>query len=248
VVKYYHRMESQPMLNNTDISGSSPPGVFVGRYGYPKVDVGPLVPPFHGDTEELDTPERWVGKDIDDIVSSRTKLIRGKHPVRVDKFQDSNRLIDYTRQMALAKKPAEVEAFFKKKPGGRITVSDSVQPYGPSGPLKKLDLGTIKFDKRLDKVHFDTDLKATKGVMNLYENDILISKIQRAFSVGSFGLKDNRKFVPTRWSITAVDDTIGKNLRERVKDYRPIDEYRVYETWELDNRWEILMLPENLDL
>ncbi len=243
VVKYYHRMKSEPMIDDTDISGSSPPGVFVGRYGYPKVDIGPLVPPFHGDTKELDTPESWVGREIDDIVSNRTKLVRGKHPVRVDKFEDSNRLIDYTRQMALAKEPAEVEAFFKKKPGGKISLSDSVQPYGPSGPLKKLDLGTIKFDDRLDKVHFDTDLKATKGVMDLYENDVLISKIQRAFSVGSFGLKDNRKIVPTRWSITAVDDTIGKNLREEVKNYRPIDEYRVYETWELDNRWEILMLP-----
>ncbi|MBS3781086.1 MAG: hypothetical protein KGY66_01510 [Candidatus Thermoplasmatota archaeon] len=243
VVKYYHRMKSEPMIEDKDISGSSPPAVFVGRYGYPKVDVGPLVPPFHGDTKDLDTPETWVGRDIDDIVNTRTKLVRGKHPVRVDKFEDSDRVIDFTRQMTLSKEPAEVEAFFKKKPGGKIAVSDSVQPYGPSGPLENMDLGTIKFDRRLDKVHFDTDLKATKGVMNLYENDVLISKIQRAFSVGAFGLKNNRKFVPTRWSITAVDDTVGKNLRERVKDYRPIDEYRVYETWELDNRWEILMLP-----
>ncbi len=243
VVKYYHKMESKDLVEDTDISGSSPPGVFVGRYGYPKVDVGPLVPPFHGDTSELDMPELWVGKDIEDIVENRTKLVRGKYPIRVDKFDDRDRIADITRQMALAKDPAEVEAFFSKKPGGKIQLSDSVQPYGPSGPLQKLDLGTIKFDKRLDKVHFDTDLKATKAVLDLYESDVYLSKIQRAFSVGAFGIDENRKFVPTRWSITAVDDTIGKNLREEVKDYRPIDEYRVYETWELDNRWEILMLP-----
>ncbi len=243
MVKYYHHMDSKSMVDDTDISGSSPPGVFVGRYGYPKVDIGPLVPPFHGDTSELDMPELWVGKKIDDIVENRTKLIRGKYPLRVDKFDGRDRVVDFTQQMALSKDPAEVEAFFKKKPGGRIQLSDSVQPYGPSGPLKELDLGTIKFDKRLDKAYFDTDLKAVDAVLNLYEKDVYISKIQRAFSVGSFGIEDNRKFVPTRWSITAVDDTIGKNLREEVKDHRPIDEYRVYEIWELDNRWVILMLP-----
>ncbi|MEF8873984.1 MAG: Nre family DNA repair protein [Candidatus Thermoplasmatota archaeon] len=243
MVKYYHRMDSKSLVDDTDISGSSPPGVFVGRYGYPKVDIGPLVPPFHGDTSELDMPELWVGKDIDDIVENRTKLVRGKYPVRVDKSDDRDKVVDFTQQMALSKDPAEVEAFFKKKPGGKIQVSDSVQPYGPSGPLKELDLGTIKFDKRLDKAYFDSDLKAVDAVLNLYEKDVYLSKIQRAFSVGSFGLEENRRFVPTRWSITAVDDTIGKNLRDEVKDYRPIDEYRVYEAWELDNRWEILMLP-----
>lgn len=243
LVKYYSKMESEPMIDGTYLSGSSPPGVFVGRYGYPKVDIGPLVPPFHGDTSELDMPEKWIGKDIDEIVNTRTQLVRGKYPIRVDKFNESGRVVDFTQQMALSKKSAEVEAFFTKKPAGKIQLSDSVQPYGPSAPLKKLDIGTIKFDRRLDKAYFDTDLKAVKAVKRLYEKDVYISKIQRAFSVGAFGLEENRKFVPTRWSITAVDDTIGKNIREEVKDYRPIDEYRVYETWELDNRWEILMLP-----
>ncbi|MFO7793262.1 MAG: Nre family DNA repair protein [Candidatus Saliniplasma sp.] len=243
MVKYYHKMKTESLTDSTDISGSSPPGVFVGRYGYPKVDVGPLVPPFHGDTSELDMPERWVGKSIDEIVESRTQLIRSKYPIRVDKFDGRDKVVDITRNMALSKRPAEVEAFYSKRPSGKISLSDSVQPYGPSAPLKKLDLGTIKFDQRLDKVHFDTDLKAVDAVLKLYDKDVFISKIQRAFSVGAFGIEDNRKFVPTRWSITAVDDTIGKNLREEIKDYRPIDDYRVYETWELDNRWEILMLP-----
>ena len=31
-------------LKNVELSGASPPGFFVGRYNYPKVAVGPLVP------------------------------------------------------------------------------------------------------------------------------------------------------------------------------------------------------------
>ena len=30
------------------IDGSSPPSIFVGRYGYPKVRIGPMIPPLHG--------------------------------------------------------------------------------------------------------------------------------------------------------------------------------------------------------
>ena len=50
------------------LSGATPPSVFVGRYGYPKVKVGPMVPPLHGDTTILDKPEMWLGKSIEDIV------------------------------------------------------------------------------------------------------------------------------------------------------------------------------------
>ncbi|MEM3173248.1 MAG: hypothetical protein QXE82_06875, partial [Candidatus Nitrosotenuis sp.] len=47
------------LFSSDSISGSSPPSVFVGSFGYPKVGVGPMVPPIHGDTSLLDTPERW---------------------------------------------------------------------------------------------------------------------------------------------------------------------------------------------
>ena len=79
--------------------------------------------------------------------------------------------------------------------------------------------------------------------MKLYNDGIFLTKIQRSFSVGSFGLGKRRKFVPTRWSITAVDSMIGQELMKNTKTYPLINEYRVYESNELDNRWEVLMLP-----
>ena len=48
------------LFSSDYISGSSPPSVFVGSYGYPKVGVGPMVPPIHGDTSVFDIPEQWV--------------------------------------------------------------------------------------------------------------------------------------------------------------------------------------------
>jgi hypothetical protein len=49
--------------------------------------------------------------------------------------------------------------------------------------------------------------------------------------------------VPTRWSITAVDSIISKEMMEKIKTFPEINEYRIYESNYLDNRFEILMLP-----
>src|SRR5579884_540096 len=74
--KYVRSRNSQ--ISRPDVvSGSTPPGVFVGRFGYPKVFVGPMVPRIYGDTSLLDTPEMWRGKTIEDIVDYRYSLVRG---------------------------------------------------------------------------------------------------------------------------------------------------------------------------
>jgi hypothetical protein len=138
-----------------------------------------------------------------------------------------------------------VEATFTKKPAGRLVLDDSSQPMGPSAPLKGFDVDNLRIDRRIDRAHSDIDLLAKDAVVELYQQGIPVSKIQRAFSVGAFGTKKRRKMVPTRWSITAVDDITGKELREVVKTFGTIDDYRVYWSSRLDNRWAILMMPMN---
>ena len=61
--------------------------------------------------------------------------------------------------------------------------------------------------------------------------------------MGAFGVEANRRLVPTRWSITAVDDILSKDLREKVKECPEINEFRVYESRYLDNVFEVLMIP-----
>jgi hypothetical protein len=86
-------------------------------------------------------------------------------------------------------------------------------------------------------------MKATQGVVSAYQNGTLISEIQKAFSVGTMGVEKRRCFVPTRWSITAVDDIIGKDLLKTTKYNQTIDEFRIYQWEQLDNRWCVLMMP-----
>ena len=243
LVKYDSMMKTQPLIDDTALDGSSPPGVFVGRFGYPKVFVGPLIPPVHGDTEVLDTPETWIGRSLDEIVGFRSQLVRGMHRTHVLDVEGGGKIVDLTRELALSTAATDVEAQFARKPRGRLVLDEDVQPFGPSAPIERFDLGGYRVDPKLDRAYSDTDLRAKPAVLGLFRDGIPVSKIQRAFSVGAFGLGKNRRFVPTRWSITAVDDTIGKELREQVKTSPMINEVRVHEAIGFDDRFLVVLVP-----
>ena len=243
MVKVNYFLKSVPLMATEDIDGMSPPSVFIGRIGYPNVYAGPLVPPVHEDTGIFDLPERWFGKSMDEIVGFRSLLIRGKHRVNVQKFADGGKILDQTREFALADSCVDTELNLTKKPRGSIYLNDDVQPFGPSAPIRDLHVGNARYDDKIEKAYYDTDLRATNAVVELYNRGVMVSKIQKAFSVGAFGVEKKRRLVPTRWSITAVDDIISKNLREKVKTFPEINEYRVYESIYMDNVFEILMIP-----
>jgi len=243
VVRLKHYFRTVPLIQGTDIDGVSPPGVFVGRFGYPYVYAGPLVPPVHEDTSLYDLPELWFGKSMDEIVGFRSMLVRGKHRVHVRRFEDAGKIMDRTRELALSEGSVDVELALKKRPQRRFILDDAVQPFGPSALVRDLSVGTSRWDHQIEKAYGDTDLKAADAVTTLHARGVLVTKIQRAFSVGSFGLKDNRRLVPTRWSITAVDSIVSKDMMAQIKTFPEINEYRVYESRYLDNRFEVLMMP-----
>lgn len=242
--RLYSRMSFKTVEYSEKLSGSSPPSVFIGRYGYPKVAVGPLLADSHGDTSILDLPEEWISgnKTARDIVDFRMQLIRGKQMVGVKETAGENKMVSLLQEIALAKNSLDVEAEFKKKPVGRF-FHEEVQPFGPSATLKELSLSNSKFNPQLEKAHYDTDLKAKDAVINLYEKGVVFSSIQKAFSTGAFGLERNRKLVPTRWSITAVDSTLSQHLLDEIKYYEPIEDYRVYESTSLNNRFIVMLMP-----
>jgi hypothetical protein len=243
MVKVNTFLKSVPLMSTEDINGMSPPSVFIGRIGYPNVYAGPLVPPIHEDTAIYDLPEQWFGKTMDEIVGFRSLLVRGKHRVNVHKFNDSGKIMEQTRDLALADSCVDIELNLTKKPRSSLYLDDDVQPFGPSAPIRDLHVANSRYDDKIEKAYYDTDLRATQAVVDLFNRGVTVTKIQKAFSVGAFGIEKNRRLVPTRWSITAVDDILSKNLVAKVKTFPEINEYRVYESIYLDNVFEILMIP-----
>ncbi|MCW4049596.1 MAG: hypothetical protein NWE89_07640 [Candidatus Bathyarchaeota archaeon] len=231
-------------VKGTEIDGSSPPGVFVGRFGYPYVQIGPLTPTYHGNTEILDAPEQWFGKSIDEIIGYRSQLIRGMTPVNVRKPWKAGRLLDKTRELSLAEHYVETELKLLRRPTKRLYMNDDVQPIGPTAPMENLNIGYIRWNTHMEKAHYDTDLKAAPATVKLFDEGIPISNIMKAFSMGSFGVEKNRRLVPTRWSITAVDDLLGKHLTKKVKDYPLLNQFEVYESDYIGNRFEVMLVPD----
>lgn len=227
------------------VQGSSPPGVFVGRFGYPKVLIGPMVPGFYGDTEFLDTPEMWKGKSIEEIVDYRYSLIRGCVKADIHHAVDGTRLIQSLQEIAMSTRPADSELLLSKKPVNRISFSESSQPFGPSAPMREFKpSGNISVDHRIEKAYYDKDLKASDAIFSLYREGVLFSKLEKSFSVGIFGERKRRKLVPTRWSITAVDSNLSLRLIDEIKDYETIDSYRVFTCTNLDNVYVGILTPE----
>jgi hypothetical protein len=244
MVRFYTNNLRMPEIKSNDIAGSSPPAVFVGRYGYPKVDIGPLLPTFIGDTETLDKPEMWSGKSMYDIASMRFQLIRGKYRIDAKDFQKSGRIVDSVQELALTEKPVDIETLFERKPSGRIVLDDEIMPFGPSGKMSQMRMENGRFEHNLEKSFYDVDMKSSDAVVSAYSNGTLVSEIQKAFSVGTMGVAKRRCFVPTRWSITAVDDLIGKSLMKEIRYFETIDEFRLFQWKELDNWWSIVMIPQ----
>ena len=244
IAKAQSLARSSLRITSPHIQGSTPPGVFVGRVGYPKVYIGPMVPPFRGETEILDTPELWMGKGIQDIIDYRFSLIRGKSLASIHDAQSGTRLLDSLQELALGKRPVDAEIVLSKVPKGVLTVGSDIQPFGPSAPLRSFNASDVAVDHRLENAFYDRDLKAAGAVIDLYDKGTLVTRIQRAFSLGMFGISKNRKLVPTRWSITAVDSILSQELINRIKQQDTIDEYRVYSFNNLDNRFVAILTPE----
>lgn len=244
IVKAQSMAKGGPALASSEILGSSPPGVFVGRLGYPKVSIGPMVPPRFGDTAILDTPEEWLGRSIDQIVDYRYSLVRGNTKAKVDDAREPGRLLSSLQELAMASSPVDTELKLTKAPRRILTLSEDTQPYGPSGPLDRFRIDNPSVDRRVQTAYYDRDLDAAGAVGELYRKGVMVTRIQRAFSIGMFGVGARRKIVPTRWSITAVDSSISLGLIEKIKHRPTIDEYRVHSFRAYDNQYVAILLPE----
>jgi hypothetical protein len=227
------------LFSSNSISGSTPPSVFVGTHNYPKVGVGPMVPPVHGDTSLLDIPEKWFGKSLEEIVNFRLSLVRGIQKVSV--FETENRFIENLQDLAMSMRPTDSDIEFYKNTQPITTLDGESAPFGPIGEIKNARFSNSSSYKSIENAYYDKDLKAEEAILKLYQSGINISQIQKCFSIGMFGKK--RKLVPTRWSITATDDIISKSLVSEILDYPLIDCYKVFSFNHLGNVFSIILFP-----
>ena len=227
-----------------DFFGDSP-APFIGRYGYPNVNVGILSAIDYKNILELDNPQLWSleNRDINNIVNIRSSLINSRFKSNIYKKQE--KLNELAQEIGLASKPVEVEINLKDKPQFRLNTYSHATPTGPNADLKKAKItSNPHINTQVEKVFEDTDFKAEQALNYLYQRGIDENHLSKILSVGAVGLKYNRKLFPTRWGITATDDILGKNLINEIKDFNVLDTYQVYFSSYLGNYYIILLFPE----
>jgi DNA repair protein NreA len=230
-------------IDKTEFSGTSP-GVFVGRYNYPNINVGIMAPPeiIKKESEVYDSPKTWSSRnfEVNDILKFRSVVINSKFESHT---RSKSRYLLMSQELAMSSKPTDVEFSLVKKPYYQVKTSQQETIMGATAQLKKAILqSNPKIDKKVDYIVSDSDLKSTKSLNLLFQKGYDETFLTKLLAVGNLGLKTQRRLVPTRWAITATDDTLGKSLIKEVKDYKESD-YKLYFGGYLGNYYLILFFP-----
>ena len=216
------------------------PSIFVGWSGYPHVSVGPMTSVEHGDAALLDDPGRWYGLDFSEIIRFRSMLVRSKARQGV---RERTTLVEKAQELALSVKPVDTEVLFHSRPKYSLSFSPISQPMGPSANLKDFDIAeNPKIPRKVDSLVND-EVTASDAAFTLYKSGYDVYYLTRVLSSGAMGFEERKKLVPTRWSITAVDDIVGKRIINEIKNYPEISDYTVYHNTYLENHFEILLIP-----
>ncbi len=243
-VKSIAKFKVSQKLGREQFFGNSP-APFIGRYGYPFVNVGVLTPPEVTDDAWLyDAPIAWATRQfqIPQIVEYRASLINSHLKSYI---KGGSRLRDIGLEVGMASRPVELEIVLRKKPVLRMSTDSSTAPIGPSAEVKDARItSNPKIAARVDKVHSDTGLKAAEALAYLYRHGFDENFLSRMLSVGAVGLKPDRKLVPTRWSITASDDILGKQLIASVKGCGSVSDYSLYFGGYLGNYYAVMLFPD----
>ncbi|HID09119.1 TPA: hypothetical protein EYP13_02725, partial [Candidatus Micrarchaeota archaeon] len=225
-----------------EVHAPTPPAVFVGWKNYPKVEVSPMEALKHWEVAE--NPREWMNLSIDEIVDIRTALIRPTVSLDVYSAANPPEQLITVQELAMSKRPVEVEAQLEKIPGQRIEFGQVIAPMGPKAPARKIvPQENPKVDRRVENFYYD-DVKAEYAVVSLFERGYDVYTLSRILSAGMLGIPKDRKLVPTRWAITAVDDIIYRREIDRIKAYEPIHEFRLYESHRFENHFYIILAPD----
>ena len=241
--------QSFPKKIDLNFTGSSPPAVFVGRWNYPNIFAGILSPAEHDTTSfRMNAPESWVGENlsIDQVLALRGQMVYGRFKTTTKEKQ--NRLKEVMREVAIAIKPADIEFFLKKKPSLGITLDKIDTPMANPAPLSFARLqGNISVDKHVDSFVNDPYVRSQDALKDLHKRKITNTLMAQVLSVGLLGMKNQRKMVPSRWAITAVDSALGNALLTEIKEYPWIDGVKVLEDEYCGNHFMILLLPREFN-
>ena len=231
----------------SNFSGSSPPEVFVGKWNYPNVYTGILSPEEYGNTSVMSSAEEWHTRKlgIRDVIGLRSKLIYGRMQSNVRKASFGNsKFLSVLQEVAMTSKSVASE-FKLKKPIRRNDEKENRVPLiSNAGEVESVRLQeNPKIEKKVEYLVNDDEIKSKDALLELEGSGIDTSTMIKLLSAGLLGMRKNRKLVPTRWSITAVDSNLSEEKIDKIRYYPEIQDYKVFHDEYVGNHYEILLIP-----
>ncbi len=233
--------------NISKFDASSPPSVFIGsKLRYPLVNVGIMSPLQRDDDAWIyDSEKYWADNnfEISDVIHLRNNLLNSRFQSKVTDTRINKKFVALAQEIAIASKPVDVEIELKNRVRFGRNKDQILTPHGMRAPLKQAKVtSNVRVDRNVDKAIND-EIKANDAIKGLYEKDFNEYTLNKILSVGVLGLKKNKRLVPTRWSITATDDMIGKHLLDNVKDCKWIEDFELHFGEFMGNSYLILFFP-----
>ncbi len=236
----------EPVRDTTHV-GRAAPEIFVGRAGYPNITTGILAPTDpEANAAAHKTTSDWYhrGLDIGNVMQYRTGLLNSQHSGEVNVHDTWSGFIGTQREVAIADDPVSVEMDLATTPNVDLSLDDVSAPTGPRASAVNAELTeNPSVPRAVEKTLEDDDWQAEGAMSYLYNRGFDVYEINSILSAGALGEAENRRLVPTRWSITSVDDTVGKFLRGQIRNTPSIDEVEVYEETYMGNRYWVVLAP-----
>ena len=251
ITDYLDDVERQfeSVVQGDSLFGSTAPEIFVGRSNYPDVSTGLLSPmDSAADASDFATSGDWYqqGYEIDDVLQRRTGLLNSTRSAEVNVEDVWDGFVGVQREVAIADHPVDVELGLDAKPELDLSLDDISTPTGPRARARDADLAENPHVPRaVEKTLEDDDWQAQGAMTYLYRRGFDVYDINTILSAGALGQGRNRRLVPTRWSITAVDDTVGQYLRGGIRNASTINEVQVWYNEYVGNDYWVILAPGN---
>ncbi|MEK6972830.1 MAG: hypothetical protein AABW72_02215 [archaeon] len=241
----YYRALAVSKIKGKEFTGSSPPGIFVSHFNYPKIPVSIVsLAEQNENANYYDTPELWFNKPQEEILAMRHELIHASKTHDKSEPQNPGKELLDMQELALSRNFQDLDVSLKKMPEADVSFCDVLAPIGPKAQLEKFSfIDNPKVFQKAERIFYDTDAKSSIAIKELYSDTIPISSIYKLLSIGALGQQKKRILVPTKWAITAIDDTVSKQLVEEIKMHQQINDYQLFQSSYLDNYFYILLIP-----
>ncbi|MFN3910246.1 MAG: hypothetical protein ACK4J0_03385 [Candidatus Anstonellaceae archaeon] len=234
--KYLVKLKHQKIFDKEYFFGPTPPNIFVPHFNYPKISPNPI---FLLD-EKIDVnPSSWYGWDFKKIFYASSMQIRASfiNP------KENTKMLQNISDVFLSFKPVDVEADYVKKPSLFVNFHQIHSPVGPKALIKKFSVvSNPSVPKKVDSL-IQENLSASESIFELFKAGFDEFYICKIFSAGFLGKIQNKKFVPTKWSITATDSILAKFFIKKIKMFSFLDKILVFENLYLANKFTIILFP-----